>query len=206
MPLKPKTTPQKNYNLLIGRHCLVKSPHFLLGAIQEALAYGANSLMFHIGAPQNSSRRALEELKIPEFKQILAENKVAENQVIVHGPYLINLANATNPKIFSWSVEFLKKELIRAEKIGSKTFVLHPGSTLKTPLPTALDQVVEGLDSVLQNEAQIRIALETMSGKGSEIGTAGYDIKDNLEAVIKEFEEKIGLEKLWVIHINDSLF
>src|SRR5688572_1833402 len=101
MLLKPKTKPQKKYNLLIGRHCLVKSPHFLLGAIQEALTYGANSLMFHVGAPQNSTRRALKEIKIPEFKQVLVENKIANNQVIVHGPYLINLANVSNPKIFS---------------------------------------------------------------------------------------------------------
>src|SRR5215213_1377078 len=111
MPFKPKTTDQKKYNLLIGRHCLVKSPLFLPGAVQEALAYGANSLMFHLGAPQNSFRRALEELKIPEFKHILAKNKIANSQVIVHGPYIINLANTSKPKTFSWSpVEFLKKE------------------------------------------------------------------------------------------------
>src|SRR5271163_3295112 len=137
MPFEPKTTDRKNYNLLIGRHCLVKSPHFLPGAVQEALTYGANSLMFHLGAPQNSFRRALEELKIPEFKQVLAKNKIVNSQVIVHGPYLINLANASKPKFFSWSVEFLKKELIRAEKIGVKTFVLHPGNALKSPLPAA---------------------------------------------------------------------
>ncbi|MCE8164048.1 MAG: deoxyribonuclease IV [Candidatus Moeniiplasma glomeromycotorum] len=233
MTPKPETTTK--YNLLIGRHCLVKSPLFLLGAVQETLTYGANSLMFHLGAPQNSFRRALEELKIPEFKQVLTENKIADSQVIVHGPYLINLANSSNPKNFFWSVEFLKKELMRAEKIGAETFVLHPGNALKTPLPTALDQVVQGLNLVLQNDTKIRIALETMSGKGSEVGitfeqlqyiitrvkskervgvcwdtchlwAAGYDIKNNLETVIKEFEEKIGLEKLWVIHVNDSLF
>src|SRR5205814_9770405 len=105
---------QSKHKLLIGRHCLVESPHFLLGAIQEALSYEANSLMIYLGAPQNSYRQALEKLKIPEFKKVLTQNKMSSSQVIVHGPYLVNLANAADPKKFFWSVEFLKKELIRA--------------------------------------------------------------------------------------------
>lgn len=226
----------KSYNLIIGRHVSVKSPHFLPGAVLESVTYGANSLMIYVGAPQNSRHRTpVAELKIPEFKEKLAENNIEIDNVIVHGPYALNLANTIDEKKFAWSVEFLKKETKRMEDIGLKTMVLHPGSSLKTPLPAALDQVVHGLNLVLQDNSQIRIALETMSGKGSEVGSnfeqlqylitrvkykervgvcwdtchlwaAGYDIKNNLEVVIKEFEEKIGLEKLWVIHINDSLF
>src|SRR3954452_19158262 len=96
------TTKETNekYNLIIGRHCLVKSPHFLPGAVREALSYGANSLMVYSGAPQNSSRRPLSELKISEFKKILAENNIEINNVIIHGPYLVNLANALDEKIF----------------------------------------------------------------------------------------------------------
>src|SRR3954463_11556096 len=163
--------PGKSYNLIIGRHCLVKSPHFFPGAVEEALAYGANSLMFHLGAPQNSYRQDLEKIKIPEFKKILAENNLEIDNVIVHGPYILNLANTISKKKFVWSVEFLKKELTRMESISLRTMVLHPGSALKVPLPAALDQVIHGLDLVLQNNSQIRIALETMSGKGSEIGS-----------------------------------
>ncbi|KLL02532.1 MAG: endonuclease IV [Mycoplasmataceae bacterium RC_NB112A] len=232
---EPKKVYQKDYNLLIGRHCSVESPHFLAGAVRETVSYGANSLMIYLGAPHNSKRRPVEDLKIPEFKKMLAESKIEIDNVIVHAPYILNFANAIDKKKFAWSVEFLKKEIVRMEAIGLKTIVLHPGSSLKVPLSTALEQVINGLDSVLQNNTKIRIALETMSGKGSEVGinfeqiqyiierikqkervgvcwdtchlwAAGYDLKNNLESVIKEFKAKIGLEKLWVIHVNDSLF
>ncbi|MCE8162996.1 MAG: deoxyribonuclease IV [Candidatus Moeniiplasma glomeromycotorum] len=221
--------------MLIGRHCSVESPHFLPGAVWESVTYGANSLMIYVGAPHNSKRRPVDELKIPEFKRTLAENNLEIDNVIVHAPYILNLANTINKKKFTWSVEFLKKEIARMETIGLKTLVLHPGNSLKAPFSIALDQLVNGLNLVLQNNPQVRIALETMSGKGSEVGSnfeqlqfiieriklkervgvcwdtchlwaAGYDLKNNLESVIKEFEAKIGLEKLWVIHVNDSLF
>ncbi|CAI2190303.1 14187_t:CDS:2 [Funneliformis geosporum] len=181
----------KKYNLIIGRHCLLKTPKYLPGAVEEAVSYGANSLMVFLGAPQNSYRPPLENLKIPEFKQILAQNKLESRQVIIHGPYLINLANASNPQVFFWSVEFLKKELIRAEKIGAKIFVLHPGSALKSPLPTALDQVVKGLDLVLQANSQIRIALETMSGRGSEVGSNFAQLQAIIERV--KYKERVGV-------------
>lgn len=181
----------KKYNLIIGRHCLLKAPNYLPGAVEEAVSYGANSLMVFSGAPQNSHRPPLENLKIPEFKQILAQNKIESRQVIIHGPYLINLANASNPQVFSWSVEFLKKELRRAEKIGAKIFVLHPGSALKSPLPAALDQVVKGLDLALQASSQIRIALETMSGRGSEVGSNFAQLQTIIERVKQK--ERVGV-------------
>ncbi|CFW92851.1 type IV apurinic/apyrimidinic endonuclease [endosymbiont DhMRE of Dentiscutata heterogama] len=222
-----------NYKLIIGRHCPFKAPNYLLGAVKEALSYGSNAVMIYLGAPQNTRRRPLTELKIPEFRQILAENNIDIDNVIVHGPYVVNLANPARAEIFHWSTEFLKKEVARMEAIGLKTLILHPGSAVDAPINEALSQVAKGINLVLQSSSQVRVVLETMCGRGSEVGvnfeqlkyiidrveqkgrvgicwdtchlyTAGYDIKDNLEAVIKEFDQKIGLEKLWVIHINDS--
>ena len=223
----------KNYQLIIGRHCLFKSPNYLPGAVKEAVSYGANALMIYLGAPQNTRRRPLTELKVPEFKKLLVENKMNINNIIVHGPYVLNMANTAREDIFSWSVDFLKKEIARMEKIGLKTVILHPGSAVDTPVNEALSQLAKGINLVLENTSNVRIALETMCGRGSEIGvnfdqlkyiidrieqkdrigvcwdtchlyTAGYDVKNNLEAVVKEFDQKIGLEKLWAIHVNDS--
>ena len=163
------------------------------------------------------------------------ENNIDINNVVVHGPYLVNLANTSNEKIFHWSVEFLKKEVFRMEEVGLKTIVIHPGSALKAEPENSLLQIAKGLNEVLKETSNMRIALETTCGRGGETGAtfeqlksiidnveqkervgvcwdtchlyaAGYDIKDKLEEVIKEFSEKIGLDKLWVIHVNDSIF
>jgi deoxyribonuclease-4 len=220
-------TNNKNYKLIIGRHCsFEKRSGYLVGAVKEAVSYEANALMIYLGAPQNARRRvALTELKIPEFKQVLVENKIEADNVIVHGSYVLNMANVAREDIFSWSVEFLKKELAKMEKIGLKTIILHPGSAVNTPVNESLSQLAKGINLVLEDTSTVRIALETMCGRGSEIGvnfeqlkyimdrieqkervgvcwdtchlyTAGYDIKNNLETVIKEFDQKIGLSKL----------
>ena len=90
-----KINNNKNYKLIIGRHCPFEKPRYLIGAVKEAVNYDANALMIYLGAPQNArSRVALTELKIPEFKQTLIKNKIDINNVIVHGPYILNMANA----------------------------------------------------------------------------------------------------------------
>jgi len=226
---------KKKYNLIIGRHCLVKYPNFLIGALKEALSYDSNALMIHSGNPKNSFRIPLENLKIKEFKYCLLKNNIDIKNVIAHGPYIVNLANISNKKIFSWSTDFLKKEINRMEKIGIKIFVIHPGSSLKEESEKSIIQISKGIDFILENSKNMIIALETMSGRGGEIGknfeqikkiisnskkkkrigvcwdtchlySSGYDIKKNLEKVINEFDKIIGLKKLLVIHINDSRF
>ena len=223
----------KNYKLIIGRHCSSGKPNYLWGATKEAVSYNANALMVYLGAPQNSVRRPVSELKVPEFKQVLVENKIDIDNVIVHGPYQVNLARETDSDTFDFSVKFLQEEIARMEEIGLKTIVIHPGSALNAPVKEALDNVAKGINLILEKSSTVRIALETMCGRGSEIGinfeqlkyimdeieqkdrvgvcwdtchlyAAGYNIKNNLEAVIKEFDQKIGLNKLWVIHVNDS--
>ncbi|WNE41230.1 MAG: putative endonuclease 4 [Mycoplasmataceae bacterium] len=224
----------KDYNLIIGRHCPFKAPDYLSGAIEESLSYGANALMVYLGAPQNTYRKPLSELKITEFHQTLKKNNFSIDNIIIHGSYIVNLANITKKEMFSWSVDFLQKEINRMEEIGLKTIVIHPGSSVNASVEESLLQLIKGINLVLAKNSKIRIALETMSGRGSEIGknfqqlkyiidniekkkqvgvcwdtchlySAGYDIKSDLDAVIKEFERLIGLDKLWVIHVNDSL-
>ena len=184
-------TNNKQYKLVIGRHCLVKSPHFLPGAVQEAVNYGSNALMIYLGAPQNARRRSLTELKIPEFKKTLVDNKIDIDKVIVHGPYVVNLANAFRKEIFDWSVGFLQKEVTRMEKIGLKTMVLHPGSAVDTPINDALSQVAKGIDLVLEKSSTVCIALETMCGRGSEVGINFEQLKYIMDRI--EQKERIGV-------------
>ncbi|WNE40427.1 MAG: putative endonuclease 4 [Mycoplasmataceae bacterium] len=225
---------KRNYELIIGRHCSFQAPDYLSGAVEESLIYGANALMVYLGAPQNTRRKPLIELKIPEFHETLKKNNFSINNVVVHGPYIVNLSNASKEEMFNWSVEFFQKELAQMEEIGLKTIVIHPGSAVNTPIETSLVQLAKGIDLILAKSSKVSIALETMCGRGSEIGkdfqqlkyiidnvkekervgicwdtchlySAGYDIKNNFEKVIEEFEKVIGLDKLLIIHINDSL-
>lgn len=189
--------------------------------------------MIYTGAPQNSIRVAVNKLQVAEFQRLLAVANITPAHVIVHAPYIINLANAYKPSVFEWSVHFLRTEIARTAAIGGSIIVLHPGSYGLTDAQTGLEQLVRGLNQILTPQLKVRIALETMSGKGTQVGItfdqlkyiidhvkcselvgvcwdtchlfdASYDVKDHLATVLAEFKHKIGLDKLWVIHLNDS--
>ena len=223
----------ENNKLIIGSHVSMKAPKYLLGAIDEAISYNANTFMFYTGAPQNTIRKATKDLFIKEFKEKLVAKNIDINNVIVHAPYIINLANSIKADTFQLAVDFLRQEIIRCQDIGIKTLVLHPGSAVGALPQIALEQIIKGLNAACVPEQTVKIALETMSGKGSEVGTnfeqlqyiinnvqnpeligvcwdtchlsdAGYDLNNNLEQIIKQFDKLIGLDKLLVIHINDS--
>lgn len=223
----------KNNKLIIGSHVSMKAPKYLLGTLEEALSYNANAFMFYTGAPQNTIRKPTKDLFIKDFtKQLVAKN-IDINNVIVHAPYIINLANSINDRTYQLAVDFLQQEIIRCQDIGIKNLVLHPGSAVGALPEVALDQIVKGLNAACLPEQTVKIALETMSGKGSEVGAnfeqlqyiinnvkkpeligvcwdtchlsdAGYDLHNKLEQIIKQFDQLIGLHKLLVIHINDS--
>ncbi|MGL5268707.1 MAG: deoxyribonuclease IV [Spiroplasma sp.] len=224
-----------NKELIIGCHVSMKAPKYLLGALQEALSYNANAFMIYTGAPQNANRKPIKDLFLSEFKQQLTSNEIKIENVVVHAPYIINLANTIKPSTFDFSVEVLQKELKRCQEIGVKTIVLHPGSTVGAEKNLALKKIIQGLDQACFENQTVKIALETMAGKGNEtcsnfqelayiinnvknkslIGVcwdtchlydAGYDLVNNLENIIKEFNQLIGLDKLLVLHINDSKF
>lgn len=220
--------------IIIGSHVKVnKQNQYLKGAFYETINNGGNAMMIYTGPPQNTIRTPIEEFKIEEFQQLLAEAKIPLERVIVHSPYLINLGNTIKPSVFHLGQRLLKREIERAAAIGCEILVLHPGSAVGADPNKALHQIAEGLNAVLKPDQKVKIALETMAGKGSDVGTsfeqlkmildelkhpelvgicwdtchlydAGYDIKNKLDQVIEKFDQIIGLDKLLVMHINDS--
>lgn len=219
-------------SLLIGSHVSMNGKEMMLGSVKEALSYGSTTFMFYTGAPQNTSRKPIDALRIDEAKQLMKDNNIDIDNVVVHAPYIINLANTIKPETFELAVDFLKQEIERCEAIGVSRLVLHPGSHVKAGDETGLNQVVKGLDMVLNENQKVKIALETMAGKGSEVGKdfdqlqyiiehvkynellgvcldtchlhdGGYDLTQ-FDAILDEFDQKIGLDRLLVVHINDS--
>ncbi len=216
----------------IGSHVSLSGKKMLLGSVEESLENGANCLMVYTGAPQNTKRRPIDEFRVNEAKELLAKNNISMDDVIIHAPYIINLANTTKPEVFELAVDFLRQEIKRVEEIGAKYIVLHPGAHVGAGEEAGLDQIIKGLDMVLTKDQTPIICLETMAGKGSELGTsfeqlayiinnvklpdklgvcldtchindAGYDETD-FDKILDEFDKIIGLDRLMVIHVNDS--
>ncbi len=220
-------------NIKIGSHVGMAGKEMFLASVKEAHSYGANVLMLYTGAPQNTRRKEIRDLNIEEGWEYAKEAGIEE--IVVHAPYIINLANTVKPETFELAVEFLEKEIKRTAAMRSKILVLHPGSALDAGAEAGIAQAVKGLNMVLDDNADdVYIALETMAGKGSEIGRtfeelkmiydgvhkkdrlrvcfdtchvndAGYDLINNYEGVFRKFDEVIGLEQIAVFHINDSL-
>lgn len=217
----------------IGSHVGMAGKEMFLASVKEAHSYGANVLMLYTGAPQNTRRKEIKDLNIEAGWEYAKKNGIDE--IVVHAPYIINLANTVKPETFELAVEFLEKEIRRTAAMRSKIMVLHPGSALDAGADAGIAQAVKGLNMVLDgNEDEVYIALETMAGKGSEIGRtfeelkmiydgvhkkerlrvcfdtchvndAGYDIVNDYEGVFQKFDEVIGLDQIAVFHINDSL-
>lgn len=217
----------------LGSHVSMAGPEFYLGSVKEALQYGANTFMFYTGAPQNSFRKPVSELRISEGRALIKQAGIDESKIIVHAPYIINLGNSSNPAVYESSKTFLIDELRRVAAFGPKILVLHPGSHVGAGVENGLNAVVSALDEVLAHDGtDVRIALETMAGKGSEVGAtfeeidyllthsahpqrlgvcmdtchindAGINVHD-VESVLNQFDQVIGLDKLLCLHINDS--
>lgn len=217
--------------LKIGSHVSMSGKKMLLGASEEAATYGANAFMIYTGAPQNTRRKKIEELNIENGQQHMAENGIED--IIVHAPYIINIGNTTNPATFELGVTFLRSEIDRTEAIGAKQIVLHPGAHVGAGSDVGIKKIIEGLNEVLTAEDQVQIALETMAGKGSECGRsfeelamiidgvthndklsvcmdtchihdAGYNIVEDFDGVLNEFDKIVGIDRIKVLHINDS--
>lgn len=215
----------------LGCHVGMSGKEMMLGSVKEALSYGANTFMLYTGAPQNTRRKDISELRIEEAQALMKEQGIDE--FVVHAPYIINLANCVKPETYQIAVEFLEVELQRTAAMGSKTLVLHPGSHVGEGVDAGTAQIVKGLNSVLTKDTSVHIALETMAGKGSEIGRsfeelakiydgvvysdklrvcfdtchtsdAGYDIIHDYDGVMEQFDRVIGKDQIAVFHINDS--
>ena len=217
--------------MLIGSHVSMSGKDMLLGSAKEAFSYGANVMMVYTGAPQNTRRKPIEELNAEIGKKFMAENGIKE--VVVHAPYIINLANTTKEGYIDFAIDFLKEELKRAEAVGATQVVLHPGSHVGAGVDVGLNQIIYGLNQVITKDQTVQIALETMAGKGTELARtfeelariidgvtynehlsvtfdtchvhdAGYDIKNDLSGVLTQFDKTVGLDRIKVLHINDS--
>ena len=218
----------------LGSHVSMNGKEMLLGSVKEAISYNANAFMIYTGAPQNTRRKPISEMRIDEAKALMAENGLLLENVVVHAPYIMNLANG-DPEKRQFAVDFFTKEIERTAEIGAKQIVLHPGAHVKQGADIGIELIIEGLNKVIENtkNLDVLIALETMAGKGTEVGRnfdelaaiidgvtddsrisvcfdtchthdAGYSTKEDFDAVIKEFDEKIGKERITAFHINDS--
>ena len=216
-------------NLIIGSHVSYNNKSQLLGSVKEALSYKANTFMFYTGAPQNTNRSVIEDSLTMEAYKLAKENNIDLEKVIVHAPYIVNLANFNN---FDFSVSFLINEVERCSTLGIKYLVLHPGSAVNCSREEAINNISKGLNLILDNDYDVTILLETMAGKGNEMGKrfeelkaiidkikhqdkigvcidtchlndAGYDMS-NFDEVLDNFDKVIGINKIGCIHVNDS--
>ena len=215
----------------IGSHVSMSGKDMLLGSAKEAVSYGADTFMFYTGAPQNTRRKDISELNIDAAWEYMNAHGI--DGIIVHAPYIINLGNTVKPETFSLAVEFLAKEIGRTISCRSHTLILHPGAHVGAGTEAGTAQIIKGLNEVLTADTDCVIALETMAGKGSEIGRtfeelariydgvvhneklrvcfdtchtsdSGYDIIHRFDDVIREFDHILGKEQIAVFHINDS--
>ncbi len=217
--------------LKIGSHVGMSGKEMMLGSAMEAVSYNANTFMLYTGAPQNTKRKDISELKIDPAWDYMRAHGIEE--FVVHAPYIINLANSVNPDTYRIGVEFLRLEIERSIAMGSHVLILHPGSHVGAGADIGIEQIAQGLNEVLTREQDCCIALETMAGKGSEIGRsfeelaaifdkvhyndklrvcmdtchlndAGYDVVNHFDEMIDRFDKLIGKDRIAVFHINDS--
>lgn len=217
----------------LGCHVGMAGKDMFLASARDAASYGANVFMLYTGAPQNTRRKDISNLNIDAGWEYAHEHGIDE--IVVHAPYIINLANTVKPETYELAVEFLEKEIVRTAAMRSRILVLHPGSHVNAGAEAGIAQIIKGLNTVLnQNDDDVFIALETMAGKGSEIGRsfeeikaifdgvnkkdrlrvcfdtchvndAGYDIVNHYDDVFAEFDKVIGLDRIAVFHVNDSM-
>ncbi len=218
----------------LGSHVSMNGDKMLLGSVEEALAYDANTFMIYTGAPQNTRRKAIDKMQIKQAHALMETHNIDKADVVVHAPYIMNLANADETKR-QFAIDFLTDEIKRSDAMGFSQIVLHPGAHVKQGPEIAIEHIVNGLNQVLENtkDLTVKIALETMSGKGTEIGRnfeeikaiidgvtrderlsvcfdtchvhdAGYDIVHDVEGVLKHFDDTVGIKRISVLHINDS--
>lgn len=217
--------------LLIGSHVGFKKDSQMLGSLEEALSYNATTFMFYTGAPQNTARSEISPELTKKAQEKMKENCIDINKVVVHAPYIINLANNKDLDKYQFSINFLREEVKRCESLGIKKMVLHPGSHVGLGVDAGIENIINGLNQIL-DDTDVVILLETMAGKGSEIGSnfseikkiitgvknkknigvcmdtchmndAGYDLED-FDQLLSYFDQVVGIEFLKCIHINDS--
>lgn len=219
--------------MLLGSHVSMNGKKMLEGSAEEAQKFGESTFMIYTGAPQNTRRRAIEDLKISEAHEYMHQHNIQADDTVIHAPYIINLGNTNKPDNFEFGIEFMTEEIVRSEAIGAKQITMHPGAHVGAGADKGIEKIAEGLNRILHSNQSIQIALETMAGKGTEIGRsfeelaqiiervdlddklsitldtchihdAGYSVKDDFDGILDEFDQIIGLDRLKVVHVNDS--
>ncbi|MGE8035338.1 deoxyribonuclease IV [Lysinibacillus sp. NPDC093692] len=217
--------------MLLGSHVSMSGKEMLLGSSKEALSYGANTFMIYTGAPQNTRRKPIADLNI--MNGLLHMKEHGMTNIVVHAPYIINIANTEKPETFRLGVDFLQTEIERTAALEATQIVLHPGAHVGAGADAGIAKIIEGLNEVLSQDYPVQIALETMAGKGTECGRsfeelakiidgvthnerlsvcfdtchthdAGYNIVEDFDVVLNEFDKLIGVDRIKVLHINDS--
>ena len=217
--------------MLLGSHVSMSGKTMLEGAAEEAASYGSTAFMIYSGAPQNTRRKDTSEMRIEEGHALMEEKGIS--QIVLHAPYIVNLGNIDKPEQFQFGVQFMQEEVKRADALKTKQMTYHPGAHVGAGPQAAIEQIAQGFNEFLSEEQEVSIALETMAGKGTEIGRsfeelaaiveridlkdkvsvtldtchchdAGYPVREDFDGVLEEFDRIIGLDYLKVIHVNDS--
>lgn len=217
--------------MLIGSHVSMSGKKMLEGSAEEAHQFGESTFMIYTGAPQNTKRKSINDLNIEKGHKVMEQYGLSN--IVVHAPYIINIGNTTKPEVYELGVNFLQNEIERTQALGAKDIVLHPGAHVGAGADKGINQIIKGLNEVLTHDHDVRIALETMAGKGTEIGRsfeelariidgvthndrlsicfdtchthdAGYNIKNDFDGVLNEFDKIIGIDRIKVVHVNDS--
>ena len=216
-------------SLIIGSHVSFLKEKQLLGSVLEALSYGANTFMFYTGAPQNTNRMPIDNELTKLAHELMKKEGIDHDNVIVHAPYIINMANPNN---FDFNADFLKQEIERVERLGLTKLVIHPGSHVGLGREEGIKNIIKVLNKAVDEKQNVSICLEYMAGKGTEIGSNIEDLKEiidgvsnpekygvcldtchlndsgfdvsNFDILLDQIDKSIGLSKLCAIHINDS--
>ena len=217
--------------MLLGSYVSMSGKKMLEESVTTAAGYGASTFMIYTGAPQNTRRKKIEDLNIDKGHEAMSEHGI--KNFVVHAPYIINIANTEKDHVFNLGVDFLQEEIVRTEALGSKQIVLHPGSHVGAGSEAGIKQIVKGLNEVLTNENDVHIALETLAGKGSEVGRTFEEIAQIIDGVtnnerllsplilamftmpatilrmilmgsLNHFDKIIGIDRIKILHMNDS--
>ena len=220
-------------NLIIGSHVSFNNKKQLLGSVEEAISYNANTFMIYTGGAQSTMRSDINDELTYEGHKLMLENNINAKNVIVHAPYIVNLANRSDKIKYDFYIDFFIKELDRCKMLGLDKIVLHPGSATTCSKEEAIENIAHGINLVYKSTTNTMILLEFMAGKGTEVGTsidelkaiidiiddkdrigvcldschmndAGIDIS-KIDAFLDEFDSKIGIDKIKCFHINDSM-
>lgn len=212
----------------IGCHLSASKGFMHMG--EEALSIGADTFQFFSRNPRGGKAKDIDEKDISAFLDLAEKNNLTT--ILAHAPYTLNACSG-DEKIRNFAIEIMKDDLERMEYIPNNLYNFHPGSHVGQGIDTGMDYIVNMLNTILRPEQTTTVLLETMAGKGTEVGRsfeelkqildrvtlsekmgvcldtchvydAGYDIVNDLDGVLEEFDRIIGLDRLYAIHLNDS--